>query len=240
MKTMLSLIGTALASLALSGCGTDVDAPVPARETVADAAPTAAEQPAPPSETVAAASTTRWRCGEILLTAVYGDDKVDLSFSGRDLQLPIARSASGARYADALGNELWSKGEQAELTLAGQEKRECTVTEHTSPWEDAERRGAVFRAIGQEPGWWVEVGSGDSPPLRAELDYGQRKIDIARTQGISSTPGFGGETADGTDVVLRTRSEACSDAMSGEPFEYSATLTVGDKTYEGCGAYLND
>jgi len=214
----------------------------PSAGTPATAAQTPAAKPAAPVSTPASApadSVTRWRCGELLVAAGYRDGYADLSFSGRKLSLPIARSGSGARYADDQGNELWSKGDQATLALAGQEKRDCTATTHVSPWEDAKTRGIVFRAVGQEPGWWVEIGSGDSPPLHAELDYGERKLDIARTQGISSTPGYGARMDDGTHVILRTRQEACSDAMSGESFGSSAELTVGDKVYKGCGAYLD-
>lgn len=231
MKTPPSLILAATALLMLSACRPDAD----------NAARTSANPPKQPSATAPApaASVTRWRCGEILVTARYHDEKADLSFSGRTLQLPIARSGSGARYADDKGNELWSKGEQAMFTLAGEEKRDCAITQNTSPWDDAKARGVTFRAIGQEPGWWVEIGSGDSPPLHAELDYGQRKIDIASTQGISSTPGYGARMDDGTDVVLRTKAERCNDGMSGEGFETSAELTVGDKVYKGCGAYLS-
>lgn len=231
MKTSLSLVTAATALLMLSAC-----------RPADNAARTSANPPKQPSTAAPApvASITRWRCDEILVTARYHDEKADLSFSGRTLQLPIARSGSGARYADDKGNELWSKGNEGTFTLTGQEKRDCAVTEHVSPWDEARARGVVFRAIGQEPGWWVEIGSGDSPPLHAELDYGERKIDVAHAHGISSTPGFGGKTGDGTDVVLRTKSEPCSDVMSGETFESSATLAVGGKTYEGCGAYLND
>lgn len=236
MKTALSIAGPALVLLMLAACRANVDNSAPA-DKGDDTAPVPAEkQPAAPAPT---ASTTRWRCGEILLTANYHDEKADLSFSGRTLSLPIAKSGSGARYADDKGNELWSKGDEATLTLAGEEKRDCTVTQDISPWENARTRGIVFRAIGQEPGWWVEIGSGDSPPLHAELDYGERKIVVARSMGISSTPGYGGKTDDGITVVLRTKSESCSDAMSGERFGSSAELTVGDKTYKGCGAYLD-
>ena len=49
-----------------------------------------------------------------------------------------------------------------------------------------------------------------------------------------------GKLADGTDVVLRTRREPCRDGMSGEAFETRAELTVGDKVYSGCGAYLGN
>lgn len=235
MKTALSIAVPALALLMFSACRATVDNGAPADKQ--DVAPAPAQDP--PAAAAPVASATRWRCGEILLSAHYRDEKADLSFSGRTLQLPIARSASGARYADDKGNELWGKGDEATLTLAGEEKRDCEITEHVSPWEEAKTRGAVFRAVGQEPGWWVEIGSGDSPPLHAELDYGERKIDVARSVGISSTPGYGGKTDDGIMVILRTKAESCSDGMSGERFDSSAELTVGDKVYKGCGAYLD-
>lgn len=206
-------------------------------------APAAAVAPAPqstaPPEPAPAAEPSRWRCGELLVSANYANERAELFFSGRTLALPLAKSASGARYADESGNEFWTKGDEGTLALAGEDKRECAATQDVSPWEAAKTRGAIFRGIGQEPGWWVEIGSGDSPPLHAELDYGERKIDVAKTQGISSTHGYGGQLDDGTAVVLRTWQEACSDAMSGERFGQRAELTVGDKTYRGCGAYLD-
>lgn len=239
MKIARSIAGP-LMLLTLAACRADMDDGTTTDDRTPPSAP-AQQRPATPNPQPAptpAASATRWRCGEILLTAGYRGEKADLSFSGRDLSLPIARSGSGARYADDKGNEFWSKGDQATLTLVGEEKRDCEVTEHISPWEEAKIRGIVFRAVGQEPGWWVEVGSGDSPPLHAELDYGQRKIHVAHSMGISSTPGYGGKTDDGITVVLRTKAESCSDAMSGERFDSSAELTVGDELYKGCGAYL--
>lgn len=239
MKIARSIAGPALILLTLAACQADSDDGTATDDRTPPPVP-AQQRPAAPSPPPApAASAARWRCGEILLAAGYRDEKADLSFSGRSLQLPLVRSGSGARYADGKGNEFWSKGDRATLTLAGEEQRDCEITEHISPWDEAKTRGIVFRAIGQEPGWWVEIGSGDSPPLHAELDYGERKIAVARSMGISSTPGYGGKTDDGITVVLRTKSEPCSDAMSGERFDTSAELTVGDKVYKGCGAYLD-
>lgn len=201
------------------------------------------EEPATPPGTTPATTdspTARWRCEVLLVTSRFPEGEVELSFSGRKLTLPQVRSGSGIRYADDGGNEFRSKGESARLTLAGEPPRDCTITTHASPWGKARERGVAFRAVGNEPGWWVEVDHGDSPALRALLDYGERNIVVTQTQGISSTPGFGGRTADGTDAVLRIRREPCSDDMSGEALEAHAELTVGDKTYEGCGAWLDD
>lgn len=110
----------------------------------------------------------------------------------------------------------------------------------SSVWERARARGVAFRGIGTEPGWLVEVDRGDDPELRAELDYGERKVVVPKAHGISSTPGFGGRTADGMDVVLRIERRSCSDGMSDETYPAAITLAVGDKTYSGCGRHLDE
>ena len=109
-----------------------------------------------------------------------------------------------------------------------------------SVWDAARARGVAFRGVGNEPGWLVEVDRGDSPAMRATLDYGEREVVVPRAQGISSTPGFGGRTADGVDVVLRIERTSCSDGMSDETYPAAIKLTVGDKTYSGCGRYLDE
>ncbi|MEP6634893.1 MAG: YbaY family lipoprotein, partial [Luteimonas sp.] len=100
----------------------------------------------------------------------------------------------------------------------------------------------AFHGVGTEPGWTVDVepnSSGDgSYSLRADLDYGGRKITVPNAQGLDSTSGFGGKTADGMDVTLRIERASCSDGMSDQTFPAAVKLTVGDKTYSGCGRYL--
>ena len=51
-----------------------------------------------------------------------------LAIGCRSITLPQAISGSGARYADAQGNELWTKGmEDGTLTLAGEPPRTCVA-----------------------------------------------------------------------------------------------------------------
>jgi uncharacterized membrane protein len=209
----------------------------PAASTGSDAP--VAETPQPQSPPMAGVAM-HWQCGELLVDADAAGESMRLRFSGRSLALPHVESLTGARYADDAGNEFMRQGDGAILMLAGEEQRDCTRGNRASPWTEAASRGIVYRAVGSEPGWLVEVGSGDDPPLHAVLDYGERTLDIAHASGISSTPGYGGKLADGTDVVLRTKREPCRDGMSGEAFETSAELTVGGKAYRGCGAYLGD
>lgn len=196
----------------------------------------------PQPGTMSTLISTHWQCGNLRVGAAYDTEQelARLWFSGRSLQLPIARSGSGARYADSQGNEFWTKGDSSTLKLAGQSQVDCTRTQQASPWNEATARGVGFRAVGNEPGWFVEVDQGEAPALRATLDYGERKIDVARMQGLSGLLGWVGKTVDGIEVKLLVERKTCQDGMSGETFEASAQLTVAGKRYDGCGAYLFD
>lgn len=209
-------------------------------------APLPAEASAPAAQGIETSNTFHWQCNEVGVASTYTDDaqRVTLAFSGRELALPIAVSASGARYADADGNEFWTKGDSGTLVLAAEAgsetaRRECSRSGRPSPWYLAAERDVGFRAVGGEPGWFVEVDRGGTPALRATLDHGERKVEVARTGALpGDAPGYFGETADGIEVVLTITRMPCQDGMSGESFEAGARLKVGDKAYNGCGAFL--
>ena len=172
----------------------------------------------------------------MLLDARRDGETMHLSFSGRTLALPHVESLTGARFADAAGNAFMQLEDHAKLLLAGDESRDCTRSDRVSPWVEAESRGIAFRAVGNEPGWFVEVDNGDSPSLHATLDYGDREVIVAEARPVGL--GFTGKTTDGTAVVLEIQRTRCQDGMSGEAFEATAELVVGDKPYLGCGAFL--
>ena len=44
-------------------------------------------------------------------------------------------------------------------------------------WHAAKLRGVAFRAIGQEPGWLLEMSTGDK--ILLVTDYGQTRIEYA-------------------------------------------------------------
>lgn len=196
--------------------------------------------PAPGQATRSAhAALAHWECGELGVMSRFDEAarRVRLAFNGRSLVLPLATSASGARYADTRGNGFSTRGAGGVLTLAGEPARDCVPARQASPWNEAAARGVAFRAVGNEPGWFVEVGAGAAPSLRAELDYGGRRIQLA--QAHPEPDGFSG-IANGQPVRLRIQRAACRDGMSGQEFEADATLTVGRLSYRGCGAYLDD
>lgn len=113
--------------------------------------------------------------------------------------------------------------------------------EPASPWEAAAARGVGFRAVGNEPGWYVEVDRGEAPSLRAVLDYGDRVVEVQRVSAIAGRDfGYQGTANDGSEVVLRIDREACSDGMSDQRYAFSATLRVDGQAYRGCGRRLSE
>lgn len=188
-----------------------------------------------------AAVSANFRCGDLLVGVDFDNvaETATLSWTGHRRVLPQAIAASGARFADDAGNEFWNKGDEATLTFAGAEPVQCATTEETSPWDDARERGVAFRGIGNEPGWLVEVDGGNAPSLRAQLDYGERNIEASNLDTAPDGSRISGRTAEGDDVSLAIAIEDCSDGMSDQIYPASAELTVGERSYRGCGAWLD-
>lgn len=74
---------------------------------------------------------SQWQCDDEHVAARFDNTAgtVTVTHGRGELVLAQAPSASGARYADANGNEFWSKGNAATLTLSGTEPRQCRQIE---------------------------------------------------------------------------------------------------------------
>lgn len=106
-----------------------------------------------------------------------------------------------------------------------------------SVWHRAKLRGVAFRAIGQEPGWLLEITNGTE--ILLVTDYGQNRnsypyVDPVvyqeqrRTQYVLESYG----------VTVEIRGQHCTDVMSGEQFEVSVSIIMTDRRLEGCGRAL--
>ena len=205
-----------------------------------EAASPAASGSAPQTEVVTPATTAPtaivYDCGDLQVTGSFGPDKVDLSFAdGRALTLSRVPSGSGARYADDRGNQFFGKGPEAILTRPGEADRICAASEIGPPTAASTVLSPTFRAQGNEPGWMTEVQLGERPSIHVEVDYGNRKFEVA--EATEDPTGWAGTAPDGTEVHLRFERGDCQDDMSGERFEATAVLNVGGKEYRGCGRF---
>lgn len=186
---------------------------------------------------------------EIGFTRVFDCDP-DTSFTvrmrARDARLWVSRpsgdpyavlsltpSGSGVRY-QAGDTVVWIyKGDRARIELGGQVFKECLSNRSTLPRADATLGGIVFRAVGNQPGWYLEVGG---KTLTMVTGYGGRQTELAcRAPAV-----LGAQTkyrsADGAlgAVVERV---PCTDSMSGEQHDATVTVTLDGTVYRGCGRF---
>lgn len=151
--------------------------------------------------------------------------------------LPQVIAASGTRYSDGVVT-FWSKGLSARYETPDEKFERCTGTPAQSPWEVSRLLGYDLRAIGQEPGWLVEVATGRRMHVLA--DYGEVEFFVdgpVRSDGPEREKVYTGAIQTG-EVVLRVRETPCEDVMSGERFPLTATLQLEGRKYSGCARYL--
>jgi uncharacterized membrane protein len=108
-----------------------------------------------------------------------------------------------------------------------------------TPWEEARRRGVEFRAIGQEPGWSLDIDQGGM--IEYAGDYGQTRISVPTPDAERDTAARRTSYAvrsDSHDIAIVIREEACQDVMSGEAFTHAVTVRADGKEVRGCGRVL--
>lgn len=102
-------------------------------------------------------------------------------------------------------------------------------------WDAARAAGVDFRAVGQEPGWIVDIYTRDR--IVALLDYGETLIEFPHANPTSPAEGATRyETqANGHTLSITIRRFPCEDAMSGEAYPARVDLVIDGRTLNGCG-----
>lgn len=177
------------------------------------------------------------------LTAIFGGGGVRLLLAdGRDIFLPRAISASGARFTDG-SIEFWNKGNEARFEIDGTTYLLLVEEEPVDPWLKALRAGVDLRAVGQEPGWLVEIWDGHH--IHLALDYGLTTIttpvswpeeDPETGAMVYRTP----KELSPFEVQVTVEHRTCVDPMSGEVFPETVTVEFVESgyVYYGCGRRL--
>lgn len=100
--------------------------------------------------------------------------------------------------------------------------------------------GYDFRAVGQEPGWSLDLRRRDGW-LHLTLDYGRTRLAAAATPAATEPGGATVYTArtDVHELRVRIEPERCRDVMSGEAFPARVVLSVDGREYRGCGRPLD-
>ena len=239
---LVSLAGTAL--LAVAGCQRKE---VPAGETAADAKPAASAPAAAPAPTPAVdevpAGVLRayvWQCADgqtLVMRNLFREKAIAIDFHDGTRRLDQTISASGARYADSV-MVFWTKGSTATLERQGAPVVQCEERRADSLREDARARGVVYRALGNEPGWILEIGPASK--LSWTTNFGQDRYDFEQAQAATTPDGTSVYTAQKDAVTLKAtvKAERCVD--DGDVvFDHVVTVESGGQTFRGCGTRLN-
>lgn len=175
---------------------------------------------------------------ELRFTVSLKGDSAFLFLPEETLEFTRVPSASGAKFADG-EHMFWSKGESAMLSYRGRQHTDCRLDRRASIWERAKLGGADFRAVGNEPGWHLEIGP---KAITLVSDYGasayrfplvEPRVDQQARQSVYST------RTESHTLSVTLEGRQCRDDMSGEPFETTVILDLDGKTMRGCGRALH-
>lgn len=119
-----------------------------------------------------------------------------------------------------------------------EEERQAEIQAEVSegPWEEARARGAEIRAIGQEPGWWLEVRQDGT--LMLASDYGTRRQVFERPRSQIAENGAEQFHVAEAGVLVTITDQFCEDVMSGETMPLTVVVETPDERLEGCGRRL--
>jgi len=166
-------------------------------------------------------------------------EKVWLFLPGKTISLPHVPSGSGAKYSEDQIT-YWSKGDEALLEIGSDKHTKCKNNRAKAIWEDAKLSGVDFRAIGNEPGWNLEIIMRDRIVFVG--NYGQNRYKFITTgpsidqQARTTVYEVQNDTHEMSVIIVGRR---CRDTMSGEAFETTVTVILDGKKYQGCGKALH-
>ena len=159
---------------------------------------------------------------------------------GETVKLPVVVSASGAKFSNGKIT-YWSSKDEALLEYNGKEYKQCKVNRKQAIWEDAKLRGVDFRAVGNEPGWTLEIRN--SEQILFVTNYGQDSYTFPTPAPVSN--GATGSTeykssADGNTLIVTLEGKRCDDTMADdESYPTTVTIQFDGWHYMGCGMPLH-
>jgi uncharacterized membrane protein len=122
------------------------------------------------------------------------------------------------------------------LGTAGSQLHVCHNDRRRAIWEKAKLDGVDFRAIGNEPGWVLEIQQRSRVVL--VTDNGAKRVELPlppprEDRDARTTRWKAGE------LQIEAIGRPCNDSMSGEAFESEVIVTWQGRTLRGCGRALH-
>lgn len=222
--------------------GTDRGAPLPGADPPTDRAESGFERG---PLTAVAPDTRVYECEDLRFVARVRPDTAVILLRGATLRLPRVDSvnAGSREYRDG-ARSFRTPGDggnngDARLVLPAGTHSACRTDRGSSIWRDETVEGLDFRAMGQEPGWYLEIDRGGTMLMVA--DYGERRVTVPRPEPIVDREArrvtYRAAT-DAHELEVGIRGTTCRDAMSGIPFPMTVVVHLDGHPYRGCGQPL--
>ena len=185
-------------------------------------------------------STYLFQCSaDFQFVAQIGPKSAWLFLPGETLNLPRVVTESGEGFS-AEGWKFFRTGETATLEGVNLRTSGCRNNRRLAIWEAAKLAGADFRAVGNEPGWVLEIYQGNR--LKISYDYGDQQLDLVadgphenQQQRESS---YRSKTAEGP-LTLKIVGQNCADSMADESYPVTVYWSLGERQFRGCGRALH-
>ena len=192
------------------------------------------------STTVTDAQTYVYECpDDFSFVARTETDRAWLFLPGTTLDLVQVQSASGTKYTNG-SVSFWRNNNEAVIEYEEIKHTGCKNNRARAIWEHAKLNGVDFRALGNEPGWYMEISN--KRDILLVTDYGQQTYRftsaIINSKPHERTTSYHAQS-NGNSVEIVIKGMPCRDSMSGEAFSAAVTVLINNKRYMGCGKALH-
>ena len=170
-------------------------------------------------------------------TAYVTKDSTWLFLPDTTLKVLPVEAGSGARYEGA-SHLYWSQGDKAFFQKPKGAFMNCRTVPEEKAWQAARLRGVDFRALGQEPGWHLEITNGRQ--IRYIGNYGKDTLvtPVPKPQVGDKQQTVYQTKKNGQTLKVKIQDQQCTDSMSGFSFPKTVVVTINGNTFRGCGRPL--
>ncbi len=167
--------------------------------------------------------------------AEASDEAAWLFLPSKTLKTKRLQSDSDVKYgADDV--MYWSKGEEAILEV-GKKQYNCQNDDIAATFEKAKLNGVAFRAVGNEPGWVLEITS-DKEVLFI-TNYGEVKTHFKVVERASQYKATEYKMQSNTNLLyVRIENRVCHDTMVDRSYESTVYINFDGVNMQGCGRAL--
>ncbi len=191
-------------------------------------------------DTSPAADSTFFVCDAALMLSIERDS--DGVVVGRgDAALQLAPTRGDHQRFSSDDRELTLREVDADYRVAGHGEWHCVSARVWQGWEEARAEGAVLLGRGNEPGWRLLLRDGDDSTWLA--DYGEREYRFRLADASAGRGMYRWELETRTDsgerLAIAIEQRECIEDMAGQRYPLQVNVTRNERTYRGCGLWLD-